>query len=309
MSNRFPSSGLVRETRSITVELAFAVAVVSGFSLWRRAASTVASPVVDSFAPSVGLLVHGLVGGGLILAGACLLAGAYVTLRDVEVGAALPSRADLPLAGLALSLPVALVGLTKAVGALTGVPYGSLTLSAVAADAPVEPFLVVTGLGLFVGVPSYLLTCQVVVQGSLRKVLEGDAAVGATTAVAGFLLLDAHGGLSPFPDRERLVGAVLFVAAVGLALFAVGRARRRWVRALSCLPAILLVALTVLSGVAAVESVAGGLFVATQVAVLGVAAYAFERGDSLFVPALAYASLSVANQVVVFVFEAGVRSW
>ncbi|USZ67552.1 hypothetical protein NGM10_12545 [Halorussus salilacus] len=309
MSNRASRPTLGRENHPIATELAFAVCAVGGFALWHHTASTVASSAVDALSLPGGLPVEGLLGGSLLLAGSFLFAGAYVTLRDIEVGVALPSADDLPLVGVAIALPAVLVGLTKFVGALTGVPYGSLTMTAVAADVPLEPFLVVTGLGLFVGVPSYLLTCQVVVQGSLGRVTDGDIAVVATTAVASFLLLSARGGLSPFPERGRLGGAVLFVATIGVALFAADRVGRRWLRALSYLPALVLFGVAALSGVAAVESVAGGLFVTTQVAVLGLAAYAYDRTDSLLVPALAYASLLATGQAVVFVFEAGVQGW
>lgn len=298
-----------RTSHPLVTEFALAVVVLAGFYLWLRVVPTAPSPTFDALPFSGSLLVDGLVRSGLLLAGLCLFAGAYATQRGIEVGVAPPSGDDLSLAGSALLIPAVLVGLTKVVGDLTGVPYGSLTLTAVAADAPVEPFLVVTGLGLFVGVPSYLLTCQVVVQGSFENAVDGDVAVVLTTVVTGFLLTGSPGGLSPVPELGKLVGAVLLVLAVGVALRVPERVDRRWLRFLAYAPAILLAALVVLSGVAAVESVAGGLFVTTQIVVLGLAAYAYERTDTLLVPALAYLSLSLTSSAVVFVFEAGMRSW
>lgn len=304
-----PNSATGPTNHPIAAEFALVVVALAGFYLWQRVVPTAPSPTFDALPFSGSLLADGLVSGGLLLAGLCAFAGAYVRLRDIEVGMAPPSGADLSLAGAALVLPALLVGLTKVVGLLTGVPYGSLTLTAVAADAPVEPFLVVTGLGIFVGVPSYLLTCQVVVQGSFRNVVDGEVAVALTTVVAGFLLMGGPGGLSPVPELGKLVGAVLFVLAVGVALYVPERVSRRWIRFLAYLPATLFVALVVLSGVAAVESVAGGLFALAQVVVLGLAAYAYERTETLVVPALAYLSLSLTGSAVVFVFEAGMQSW
>ena len=293
----------------LATEFALAITVLVGFYLWQRAVPTVPSPMYDAVPFSGSLLVDGFVRSGLVLAGLCLLAGAYVSLRNIEVRTGFPSSDDLSLAGAALVLPVVLVGLTKVVGGLTGVLYGSLTLTAVAVDASVEPFLVVTGLGLFVGVPGFLLTCQVVLQGSFRNVVDGKAAAVLTTAVAGFLLTGGSGSPSPFPELGKLVGAVLFVLAVGVALSVPQRTSRRWLRFLAWAPAVVLVVISVFSGIAAVESVAGGLFVTTQIVVLGLAAYTYERTETLLVPALAYLSLTLTSSVVVFVFEAGMQSW
>jgi len=80
-------------------------------------------------------------------------------------------------------------------------------------------------------------------------------------------------------------------------------------RYLTYAPVLLVTAVIVLSGVAEIESVAGGLFVTTHLAVLGIAAYAYERTNSVLVPALAYTSLLLANTTVMFVFEAGMQSW
>jgi hypothetical protein len=289
----------------MTTELGLIVVAAAAFAFWPRVASTVSTLILDSLALPDSLLVDGLVTGSFLLAGLCLFTGTYATLR--EVGTELPTGGDLRLAGLALLTPAALVGLTKSMGVLTGVSYGSLTKTYVAADASVEPVLVVTGLGLFIGVPSFLLLCHVVVQGSFEKVVDGEVAVVATTAVTGFLLTSNAGNLSAFPDRGKLAGAALFVLAIGVASYATEEVRRQWLLVLAYLPAILLVGVAVVSGVAGVESVAGALFAFTQVAVLGLAAYAYERTDSLLVPALAYASFSVTGSVIFFVFEAGIH--
>lgn len=130
-----------------------------------------------------------------------------------------------------------------------------------------------------------------------------------TTLFAGFVLMSTHGGLTAFPDRGKIVGAVLGLLALGVGVSAAARVDRRALRYLGYLPGVLFVAVVVLAGVAAVESVAGALFAATQVGALAVAAYTYERTDSLLPPALAYLSLLLTTELVLFALEAGLRGW
>ena len=83
----------------LSTELALAVAVIIGFYLWQRAVPTAPSPMYNAVPFSGSLLVDGFVRSGLVLAGLCLLAGAYVSLRDIEVGTGFPSSDDLSLTG------------------------------------------------------------------------------------------------------------------------------------------------------------------------------------------------------------------
>lgn len=306
MATSAENRGFARTGHPLATEFGVIVVVTIALYFLQNVALDVASRVLDVVGFSGGLLASGLFLGGAMVAGSAALTAAYAKRREVEVGLGLPTAEDVPSVALAATLPAGLVGLTKLVCDLTGTRYGSLTQTAYASNAPLEPVLVVTGLGLFVGVPCYLLVCQVVIQGSFRRVVGGDAAVVLTTALAGFLLVEsAAGGLSPSPDRGRLVGAALFGLAVALALYAAENVDRRWLRNLSYLPAILFVVLTAASGVVGIGSVAGGLFVVVQIAVLGLAAVTYERTDSLLVPALAYLSLLLTGDAVVFLFEAG----
>jgi hypothetical protein len=293
----------------IAVEFGLVTAALVGVYLWRRLSREVLSLVFGSPAAFDGLLIAGLVTGGFFVAGVALFVALYAAVRDIDVGLRLPSRADLRLVGVAAVVPVALVGLTKLVGVVTGVSYGSLTKTAYAADAPATPVLLVTGLGLVVGVPVLVAVCQVLVQGSFRRVLDGGSAVALTTFVTGFVAVSDTGGLTAVPDRGTLAGAVLFALLLGGGLYARDRVDGDRLRLLSLLPVLLFAALVVLSGVAAIQSVAGGLFALTHLAVLGLAAATYERTGSLAVPAVAYASLSLVNRLVVYVFEAGVQHW
>lgn len=294
----------VRKKHPLVTEFALVIVVAFVFLYFQQAFLAGASLLRDALPLPDGMLTDGLVIGGALLGGAVLFGGAYATLRDVDVGLALPTREDWPLAGTALLLPVLLVGLTKLVGVLTGTLYGSLTMTTYRI-AMLEPFLYTIGLRLVVGVPSCLLLCQVVVQRGFDRVVGGGAAVGLTTVLGGFLLANSSGGLSSVPDQGRLFGAMLFCLAVAWGLYVNNHVEREWVRYASYLPASLFVVAVAISRVAAVETVAGVLFVGTQLTVLGLAAYTYERTDSLLVPGLAYFSLFLANEVVVFGLEAG----
>ncbi|MFB6123198.1 MAG: hypothetical protein ABEJ78_07040 [Haloferacaceae archaeon] len=97
------------------------------------------------------------------------------------------------------------------------------------------------------------------------------------------------------------------MALLGAARFASRYADRAAFRWLAYLPVGLFVAVALVSGVAAVESLAEGAFSVAHLAVLAIAAYAYERSDSPAVPALAYLSLSLSNYAVVVAVETGVR--
>lgn len=296
----------VRPNRPVAVEFAVVAAVLAVVYLWERLVRLVADPLSAALgpAPAFGWLpVGGLATGGLFLAGLALFARTYASARAIDVGLARPTRAALPLVGLAAATPATLVGVTALAGALTGVPYSSLSMTYYG-GGPTAPVLAVVGLGLLVGVPALVITCQVLVQGSLDLAVEGDRAVVLTTLATGFAMT-SHSGLATAPDPGKLVGAVLFVLVFGAAVLATERIDRSRRRRLAWLPVALFVAFVVGSGVAELDSLAGGLFAVAHLGTLGVAAYTYERGDSLLLPALAYLSLSLATTAVVLGLEAG----
>jgi len=253
--------------------------------------------------------VNGLVNAVILLGGLVAFVAAYAAVRDFDVGLRLPARGDLPVVALAALLPVVLVALTKAVGVLTGVEFNALVMMSVAADASLRPVVLVTGLGLLVGVPALALTCQVLVQRSFERVMGRGGAVAATTLVAGFVMVSDTGGLASVPETGPLAGVVLFALLVAGALFVAERTDDDRVRVLAALPALALVALIALSVVVELTSVAGAVFGISQLAVLAVAAYAYARTDSLLAPAIAYASFRVASRAIVVFLEAGLQSW
>jgi hypothetical protein len=298
---------VLRSTHPVVAELAVVVALLFGVALWRRVV-TALTPTVLTAVPNHDLFVAGAVSGGILVAGLAVFAGVYAALRGVAVGLSLPDAADGRLLAPALVVPASLVGLTKLVGVATGVPYNALTKSAYLSPDPgtVLPLL---GLGLLVGVPSLVLVCQVLVQGTFERVVDGSHAVVLTTVLTGVVLTGSAGGLTAFPDRGKLALAVAVVVALALALYAADHVDREWIQYAAYLPISALAGLVVVSWVATTGSAAELLFGVALVATLGLAAHGYERTDSLLVPALSYLSLLLASETVVFAFEAGMKSW
>ncbi|WP_372911168.1 hypothetical protein [Salinigranum sp.] len=299
----------LRPTRPLVAAFASLTAALVVVVLWRRVVTELLTASLVSVPRSGGLLVDVLVTDGPFVVGVVALAVAYAVARDLEVGLALPSASDAARVVLAVAVPLVAVGLTKLVGVFDDVPYGSLTKTAYAADAPVWPVVVVTGLGLVVGVPVVVAVCQVLVQGSVQRAVDGDAALVVTALVTAFVMVDTTGRLTPVPEAGKLAALVAFSLLLGVGLYGRERIAAEWVRDLASLPAALFVCVVFLAGLVGVGSVTGGLFALAQLVTFGVAAYAYDRSGSLLPPALAYACLQVANTAVVYGFEAGVRHW
>ena len=255
------------------------------------------------------MVLSGLVSGGTLLFGLIGFAAVYSRFREIDVGLRLPSRKAAPLVGLAILTPISGVALTKLVGVVTGVPYNSLIKMSVAADGPALPVFFIAGLGLILGVPMVVVICHVFIQASFNQVISADTAIVLTTLVAGFVMVSNSGGIATVPDLGKLVGASAFTVSLGIAVYANERGDAYWLRYLGFAPVVVVSALIILAGIAAVETVAGGLFTVTQLAVLGIAAYTYDRTGSLLTPAIAYTALFLANRTVVFVFEAGLQGW
>ena len=299
---------VARLDTTIAVEFAIVTTVFAGLYVWQRILSDTLLVAFGSSPWFEEVLIDGLLSGGLFIVGLTLFTVVYVAYRDIDSGLKLPKRADMALIGLVGVVPAVLVGLTKLVGSLTGVPYNSLTMTSYAADASVMPVLLLAGLGVGIGVLTLVIVGQVLVQGSFKRAVGEDLAIVLTTIVTGFVMMSNTGGLGTVPDQGKLIGTILFALSLGVGLYTVQSMSSNRLRYLAYAPVLLVTAVIVLSGIAEIESVAGGLFVATHVAVLGIAAYAYERTSSVLVPALVYTSLLLANTTVVFVLEAGMQS-
>lgn len=222
-----------------------------------------------------------------------------------------PTLADARSVGLAASVPVAFVGLTKLVGAVTGVPYATLAKTHYTPGAPMGPVVELFVLGLLVTVPALVVTCQVVVQKSVARALDGhgDRAVVLTTLAAGFMVTSTTtGGLATAPELGKLVAAATLVLLIAVAAYALERLDRDPSKHLASAAMGLFGALFVLGAIPEVDSLAGGLYAVTPLAVVGVAALGYDRSGSLLVPALAYLVVSLA-EFVILLNEAGLGPW
>ena len=301
-----------RSNSQLAVEFGVVTAALVGVSLWRRVTRLVTDPLSAALGPQstvAGLPAAGLVTSGLFVVGLVLFAGGYAAFRDLDRGPAFPSREHLRAVGLAGSVPLVAVGAAALVGALTGVSYGSLTGMGYATDPPLLPVLTVVGLSLAIGVPSLVVVCQVLVQGTLERVFGSERVVLPTALATWFAMSSTAGGLATAPEAGKLVGAVLFVSVFGAGVYASRRAEPRALRRVAFVPALLFAAVLLTSNLVESASVAGGAFALAHLAVFGVAAYVYERSGSLLVPAFAYLSLSLANYGVVLAFETNVLAW
>ncbi|MFB6102205.1 MAG: hypothetical protein ABEJ73_06525 [Haloplanus sp.] len=296
-------------SRPLVAEIGVVVGLLAGISVWRRVLTALQPRLVEAVPDGMGDPVGGFLVGGAFLVGLVLYAGVYARLRGVAVGLSLPSSADRRHLGMAAVVPLGLVALTKLAGVLTGVPYNALTMSAYGADTPPTAFLSLVGPGLVVAAICLAIVCQVLVQGTFQRVAGGRSAIALTTALTAVVLTSATGGVTPTPHWGKLLGAVAFVCSLGVALYAIDHVDRGWMQYLAYVPVTSVVGLVVISWIAETGTVAELLFGATHVAVLALAAAGYERTESLLVPAVAYLSLLVGNEAVVFVFEAGMQSW
>jgi hypothetical protein len=303
MAFRSTAPGLGSE-HPLAAEFAVVVLALLGVHLWWRVV-TALQPAVSSAVPIDSPAIGGPVAG----AGLVAYVGAYAALRGVDVGAVLPSGRNRWVLGPALLCPPALVVCTKLVGDATGVPYNALTMSAWSPGVSVVTFLSVVGPGVLVGACSLTVVCQPLVQGTFDRVADGGRAATLTTALAAVVLTSSTGALTAFPRPGKLALAGTVVVTLGIALYAVDNVERDAVAYLAYLPLTATLGLVVVAWAAETGSVAELLYGATHVAVLWTAAAGYRRSDSLLVPAVAYCTLLLSQEAVVFLFEAGMRSW
>lgn len=296
------------DAHPIARETTLATLVLAGFALlWDLVSGppdAVVGLVPDLGDPATSLLVTGLVGGSLFLVPVTLLAVGYVRVRDVPVALEWPGPADLPLVAVAAVGPPSLALAVDAVADATGTSTSAVSGTFATAQGQVPLFLVLTALALLVTLPVYLLAAHVVVQSSLRRVASGPVSVALTTAIVGAPTLWGPSGLF---SRNVVLAAALFVPAVALAVLARDRFDRASPRYLGHAPLAAFVVLVPVDFLWFAGGLAEVTYPLAQVAVVGFGAYAYERTDSLALPALALAGFEVATGAIVFFLEAGVR--
>lgn len=286
--------------RALVVELGIVVTLFVGFSAYTIALDNVLDPYfLDS--DTTLLFVRSV----LVLVGMGVLATSYASWRGHSLPVSLPDRTDgwligatvagtailavLPFVLLALRMGVGIGHVTSTVSDLGGV-FSDRTLIRIA--------LFVSGM---------VLLYHGLVQGALQRVFgpDRDLAVVATTLLGGYLVTPTVLTYGTFANGPwlflwgtRAVVAVLFVLALGSAVYADERSDDGRVRTLALLPVLATLALALLVLTLAAESPSGALVVMTRVAVVGVAAYAYDGTESLLSPTLVYTTFAIVSTVL-----------
>jgi hypothetical protein len=284
--------------RAFVVELGVVVALLVGLQAYVVGLANVLDPYfLDS---DVTLAV---VRGVLTLAGMGALAAAYASWRGYPLQVSLPDRTHGRPVGAAVAAAAVLAVVPfvpLALRAGVGVP----ALVSTVFDLP-DLLLDRTLVRLAVFVPGMALLYHGLVQAGLRHVLDGGRTVAVTTLVGGYLVtppFPSYGILATGPWLHlwgaRGVVAGLVVLALGVAVYAAGRAGNERGRRLAMVPAVAAVAVAVLLLGTTVDTPAGVLVVGARVAVVGVAAYAYDRTASLVGPATTYATFALVSVVL-----------
>lgn len=285
---------------AFVVELAGLVAAILGFFAFTIALENVLDPYfLDS---DLSLLV---LRSGLVLVGLGVLATSYAAWRGYDLPVARPSWTDGGLLGAGVATAVLLAVLPFVPLALqTGVEVSHVTATLADLGGVFGPRTLIR-VALFVaGMP---LLYHGLVQGALQRVFPAarDRAVAVTTLLGGYLVTPTVGTYGTFADGpwlylwgNRAAVAVLFVVALGVAVYAVERTSDARVHALALVPVVATLALAGLVLALEADSPAGVLLVLTRAAVVGVAAYAFDRTASLVTPTFVYATFALVTTVL-----------
>lgn len=286
--------------RALVLELGAVVALFIGFHAYTIAVDTVLDPYFLDSDLSLSILR-----GVLVLLGMSALVVSTVVWRDYSLPVSMPDRTDGRLIGAAVvgtaflaTLPFLLFTLRTEVGILR-----TLLLAPDVAGGFLDRTLV--RITLFVS--GMVLLYHGLVQGALQRVFghEHDRTVAITTLVGVYLVTPnvvSYGTFATGPWihlwGNRGAIAVLFVLALGIAVYADERVTDHRVRILAMLPVAAAVGLVVLVLATTVDTPEAALVVLTRVGVVGVAAYAYDRTVSIVTPALIYATFAIVSTLL-----------
>jgi len=286
--------------RAFVVELGVVATLLVGFQAYLVGLNNVLDPYfLDSD------ITLSLVRGMLSLAGMGALVAVYAVYRDHPLPVSLPDRPHGRLLGgvvvatgtlaVAAFVPLAVqsgVGTSDLVSAVLGLP-----------DLLLDRTLV----RLTVFVLGMVLLYHGLVQAGLQRVLDHDRdlTVAVTTLVGGYLVTPQFPSYGTFADAPwlylwgaRAAVAAVFVLALGVTVYAERRTVDGRMRALAMLPVVVALALVALVLVTAVESPMGAVAVVPRIAVVGIAAYAYDRTESMVAPTLTYATFALVSAVL-----------
>jgi hypothetical protein len=295
------SRSLYRE-QPLLVEVALVTATLAAVSLWFDGTQQLTSVVLPTgLGGSVGIWAHLAV----LLVGTAVFVVAYSRFRGVELRFGPPALDSLPAAGVAVFAPAALVLLTDAFAGALGGRYSALSGTRWTAGAPPEVVLTLVVLAPLAGSVALALVFQGAVQGTFREVLSARRAAVLTVGFGAVALVDGTGGaLGFFPSTGGFVFLVLLVVALLVGRYVERRAETGWDRRVGYAPLAALLALGVYGVFGEVSGLADVAFVCLQVTVLALAAWGYDRTDSLVVPAGTYLAFFATGQAVALLFEA-----
>ena len=286
-------------------ELGFLLALLVATTLWQsvvvRAYGLLLAvvPVGPDAAFAFGAFLAYVLGAGVA-------AVVYARARGVDIPFGLPTRGGLSAVALAAFAPPVLVAAVVLAGDVTGVTARSMTQSSYGAAVHLG-FLarivvvpaVLTGVGL-----SLLL--HGAVQGTLRELVAPDHAAALTALVAAlFFLFDAPSVRDPVTLFVLFLGGVTLVAVgYGVGLLYRGAVRGSVRGTFATRGGVAVAAIATLGLLALLSDVDGfsnAAHLCLRVATVGVAAHAYERTRSVWVPMLAVVAFRVSLGVAVYV--------
>lgn len=289
----------------VAAELSLMLLVLVATTMWQALVVRVYGPLVDAVPswPDAPFVFGGLLAYGL---GAGVVAVVYARARGVEIPVGRPARGSLASVALAAFAPPALVAGAVLAGDAAGVTARSMTQSSYGVS--VSPFF----LARVVVVPAVLagvglaLLFHGAVQGTLRELVAPDHAAALTAlAAALYYLFDAPSVRDPATLIVFLLGSAVLVSvgyAAGLLYRdAVGGSVRDAFDDPGAVPVAAVAALGALALLGNVDGLSDAVHLCLRVAVVGVAAHAYERTRSVWVPALALAAFRVSMGVAAYV--------
>lgn len=247
----------------------------------------------------------------------------YVRVLSVDVPTGLPDRNALATLAAAVCVPTALLAVTAAITIATDAHYMVVTGTDFPWFAPPPTVYVATTLWILVGILTAVGLFHVVLQSDLRERASRSVAMVAATAVGGSLFatqglsVGTLGGGRNYPVWGEYLALIAFAAAIGLAVVGTKRADRDWQRFAAVVPLAVVIVGTVgqIFGVvdngafvgSPIEWVVPGaatvLFGVTAFTTVGLAAYAYERSETVLAPTLVYAITYLASAVAVTLVE------
>ncbi|SFK76362.1 hypothetical protein SAMN04487950_0972 [Halogranum rubrum] len=285
--------------RAFVVELGIVVALFVGFHAFTIALDNVLDPYfLDS---DTTLLV---VRSVLALAGMGVITISYASWRGYSLPVSLPNRTDgwliaavVPGTAVLATLPFLLLALRVDVGvshvASTVFELGGIFFN----RRLIRVAYFVSGM---------VLLYHVLIQGALQRVFDHDRnlTVVVTTLLGGYLVASTvvtYGSFTNGPWVSlwgaRAAVAVLFVLALGIVVYADERSDASRMHGLGLLATLATLVLAVFVLMTEAGSPEGGLVVLTRAAVVGLAAYTYDRTESLVSPTLVYATYAIVSTV------------